>query len=195
MNVMTTTDLLRLPLRDESGAFHVVVEAPRGSLVKTKYEPRLGVFVVKRPLLLGTGYPYDWGFFPSTCADDGDPLDAMVLSEMPTWPGVVIPSTPIGVLRVTQRERKADKGGGGRSRKSKKRERNDRLLVVPTKDARFERVSDLPGRIVQELEAFFVLAGEMAEKEITLEGWEGPKAARRALLQAAARFGASASSE
>ena len=59
-------DFINLPLRNDEGAFKVVVESPRGSVIKMKYEPLLNAFIFKRPLLLGVAYPYDWGFFPST---------------------------------------------------------------------------------------------------------------------------------
>ncbi len=170
-------DFINLPLRDESGAFHVVVEAPRGSRAKLKYEPRLGAFAFGRSLSLGASYPYDWGFFPSTVAEDGDPLDAMVLIEASTWPGTVVPSVPIGVIRLVQRE------------KSKaSRERNDRVLVVPQGDERLEHVRDLPARVKSELEEFFVTTSKMAGKDVTIAGWDGPKAAERAILAAAQKY-------
>jgi inorganic pyrophosphatase len=72
---------------------------------------RRSACVFSRPLRLA--YRRDWGFIPSTCADDGDPLDVMVLSERPTWPGVGIPGRPVEVVRVRRRERKGEPAGSG----------------------------------------------------------------------------------
>src|SRR4051794_30672332 len=108
----------RLPHLDASGNVRVVVEAPKGAVMKLRWQPELGAFEFHRPLPHGVAYPFDWGFVPSTRAEDGDPLDAMVLLEEPTWPGVVIATRPIGVLRVSQR----DEGEASI--------RNDRLIAV-----------------------------------------------------------------
>jgi inorganic pyrophosphatase len=183
-------DLTHLPCRSASsgtagtnGAFNVVVEAPRGASVKVKYEPSLMAFLFSRALLLGTVYPYDWGFFPSTRAEDGDPLDAIVLHEGRTWPGIVIPVFPIGVVRVVQREKK------------KKTVRNDRIVAVPASDPRYAHVRELPDRVIQELEEFFVAVSRLTEKHVIVQGWEGPKAARSVVRRAISAFAHDASDE
>jgi inorganic pyrophosphatase len=170
-------DFINLPCRDDDGHFLVVVEAPRGSWVKMKYDPAKNTFIFKRPLVLGVTYPFDWGFVPSTRADDGDPLDAMVIFDAPTWPGAVIPCEPIGVVRLRQRD-------GKKSR----REENDRIIAVPSEDPRFANVKDLPKRVREELEQFFISASAMSDKAVVIDGWDGPKAARKTIEAAAAKY-------
>ena len=74
--------LSNVPAYSEDGAVHAVVEAPKGSLVKLKYEIKLGAFTVAHSLPLGLSYPFDWGFVPSTQAPDGDPLDILILHKV-----------------------------------------------------------------------------------------------------------------
>ena len=165
--------LLHLPWRDDDGHCRVVVEAPRGALVRLKYEPALDAFLFSHLLPRGVAYPYDWGFVPGTCADDGDPLDAMVLLDAPTWPGVVIPSIPIGLVRIVQRD-------GAR-----KTTRNDRAIAVAADDPTWDDVAALPKRVRSDLEAFFVTVGEQSHDRVVVEGWRGPQAARSAIDRAA----------
>ena len=91
--------------------FNMVVETPRGSTVKLRYEPKTKVFTVSRALSLGLSYPFDWGFIPGTKAEDGDPVDALAIHDSATFPGVVLPCRALGVVDVSQ------KGDNGRERK------------------------------------------------------------------------------
>jgi len=175
-NCCTMADFSNLPCRDETSNVHVVVEAPRGSTVKVKFDPEKRAFVYQRALILGLAYPFDWGFVPSTLAEDGDPLDAMVLCETPTWPGIVVPAKPIGVVRMKQKE----KGEDG--------ERNDRIIALPAEDERYEDVKELPRRVRQELEHFFIITSEMTNKKVLVQGWEGPEFANKLVDKAAHRY-------
>jgi hypothetical protein len=86
----------------EDGPIVMVVESPRGSTVKLRYDTKAEIFIVARALPTGTTYPFDWGFIPGTRGEDGDPLDAMALHDAATYPGVVLPCRVLGMVEVTQ---------------------------------------------------------------------------------------------
>jgi inorganic pyrophosphatase len=167
-------DPSKLKSRTTDGTLRVVVETPRGARAKLRYDPDLGAFAYLRPLVLGLAYPYDWGFAPSTLASDGDPLDAMVVHDAITYPGIVIECNAVGVVLVTQKK----KLNGG------KRERNDRLIVVPAYAPRIDDVRSLPKRVRDELEQFFLTVVLFEDKRVKIEGWGGPKEAKRLLAEA-----------
>ena len=110
---------MKLAPFNDDGDLNMVVETPRGSSVKLRYEPKTKVFTVSRALTLGLSYPFDWGFIPGTEAEDGDPLDALAIHDSATFPGVLLPCRALGVVNVSQ------KGEG-------KREQNPRLIVMPS---------------------------------------------------------------
>jgi inorganic pyrophosphatase len=91
-------NFLNLPPFTEDSDVHVVVETPRGSRAKFAYDPKLETFILSKSLLTGLTYPHDWGFVPSTKADDGDPLDIMVIHDAATFPGIVLTCRVIGIL-------------------------------------------------------------------------------------------------
>jgi inorganic pyrophosphatase len=154
-------DLLKLPTRNNSGDVYVVVETPRGSAAKLEYDPQLRVFTLSKALFLGLTYPYDWGFIPSTKGEDGDPIDALVLHDAATAPGLVLKCKIIGVLEVLQSEN------------GKKGIRNDRLIAVP-RDSHREKADkdarDLPKQMRQEIEKFFVATDELEAKVLKFLG-------------------------
>jgi inorganic pyrophosphatase len=164
-------DLHELPAFIRGETFRVVVESPRGAAVKLKFDPELGVMSISRPLTLGLTYPFDWGFVPGTRVSDGDPLDAMLLWDTATYPGVVIPSRAIGIVKVDQRKKR----GPGR-------ERNDRIVAIPLKAPRMEQMRtarDLPARVRRELEEFFRQVTALEDKDIRILGWGSPAEAIR----------------
>lgn len=165
----------QIPTWTKKDLVHVVVEAERGSRLKMKYEPDLETIVWGHPLPVGLAYPYDWGFVSSTLADDGDPLDALVLSEIPSHPGVVIPSKPFAVLQLEQK-----KGGSGW-------ERNDRLVLVPERGGWTNDVRDpegLPEDMREGLESFFLSTHFFSHDKARCLGWKGEKAAIKLIRDA-----------
>jgi inorganic pyrophosphatase len=113
------TNLLKLPTWADKQHIYAVVETPRGSTCKLDFDSELRVFTLAKPLMAGLTYPYHWGFIPSTKAEDGDPLDVLVIHDAQTYPGVVLRCRPVGILEVEQ------------EKKGKKKERNDRVFAVP----------------------------------------------------------------
>lgn len=163
------SSLARLPPFDRHGNLHVVVETPRGSTGKIKLDKKLGVFTLSRPLPAGMAYPFDWGFVPGTKAPDGDPVDVLVIWDVASFPGVLLHCRAIGVMEAEQ-DRK----------RTRTRIRNDRLLAVPVKSPRQEdlqSVFDMPGRMRDEIEHFFVESAQLEHKNVRILGWKGPDVA------------------
>jgi inorganic pyrophosphatase len=125
--------------------------------------------------MAGLSYPYDWGFIPSTRAEDGDPLDALIIHDAATYPGLVLTCRPVGVLEIVQ----AADG---------KKERNDRLFVVPDRspfEGDLEDIRQLPKRAKCELEEFFLATDALEAKKLKFLGWEGPEKAKKIIKKLA----------
>ncbi|WP_274627682.1 inorganic diphosphatase [Arvimicrobium flavum] len=170
-------DFLTLPARNEDRV-RFVVETPRGSTCKLAYKPEVKAFIYVRPLPLGTVYPYDWGFIPSTKGEDGDPLDGLVIHESATAPGVIIECRLLGVLRV--RQTNAD--GTVIT--------NDRYMLAPCKQAApYAPVTEsITPRVQGEIEQFFRAAVHGAGKQLDFEGWGDADAAAQSLEQGCSAF-------
>jgi inorganic pyrophosphatase len=165
------SNLLKLPTWADDKYVFAVVETPRGSTCKLEFDPKLRTFTLSKPLMAGLTYPYDWGFIPSTKAEDGDPLDVLVIHDSQTYPGVVLRCKPVGVLEVEQR-------------KKGKRERNDRIFAVPDRSPSETDLTDirhLPARACEELEQFFRATNALEDKEVNFLGWRGPRHAIRTI--------------
>jgi inorganic pyrophosphatase len=168
------TELSKLPTWADKQRIHTIVETPRGSRSKLEYDPKLKAFTLAKPLLAGLTYPYDWGFVPSTKAEDGDPLDVLIIHEAVTYPGVVLSCIPIGILEVLQ------------TSKGKKEERNDRIFALPDRspfEGDIQDIRDLPARAIQELERFFEATDALENKKLRFLGWHGPGRAVKSIKQ------------
>jgi inorganic pyrophosphatase len=177
---ISVVDFLRLPAFASDGRVHVVVEAPRHARVKFKFSPTLQVFELSRALMVGLSYPYDWGFVPSTCAEDGDPLDGLIMHEATTFPGILIPCRAIGVLEVQQTQKT-------------KTVRNDRVIFVPDdglKRPLVDDVQDLKAETRREFEAFFCAAVNNTGKKLKFLGWRSAKHALATVNRSAKKFAA-----
>jgi len=155
-------NLAKLAPFDDDRALRVIVESPRGSALKLKYEPDLRMFSVARQLPLGVVYPFDWGFIPGTRGDDGDPLDAMAIHATPTFPGVLLPCRILGMVEVVQRE-----GQGPPAV-------NNRVIATPAWYAPMQKLTearDLPANARSEIERFFVTAAAMTGQRLQIKGW------------------------
>jgi inorganic pyrophosphatase len=165
------TNYAKLPTWANKTCVYSVVETPRGSRAKLEFDLKLRVFTLAKPLLIGLTYPYDWGFIPSTKADDGDPVDVLIIHDAATYPGLVLRCKPIGVLEVLQTE-------------NGKKQRNDRIFVAPDRspfEADLTDIRRLPKRAVKELERFFEAIDALEEKKLEFLGWHGPSKAVKAI--------------
>ena len=164
-----------LPPFSEDGDVHVVVETPRGSRAKFAYDPKLEAFILSKSLLTGLTHPHDWGFVPSTKADDGDPLDIMVIHDAATFPGIVLTCRIIGILLIQQKSKE-------------KSERNDRLFAVRRRSHAEQGLRDIrePSKSIrEEFEKFFIATDELEDKKLDIIGWKGPKIAMKAIKDSA----------
>jgi inorganic pyrophosphatase len=123
-----------------------VIETPSGSRNKYAWDEKLNGFRLKKVLPAGMVFPFNFGFVPKTKAEDGDPIDVLVLMDEPAFPGCIIECQLIGVIEGEQED-------GGKTI------RNDRLIAADINDASFSNVrsiEQLPGPLMKEIEAFFV---------------------------------------
>jgi inorganic pyrophosphatase len=149
----------------------VVIETPKGSRNKFAFDADEHIFELKKVLPAGMTFPYDFGFVPSTKADDGDPVDVLVLMDEPAFPGCVLTCRPIGVIEGEQL-----------GKHSQRKERNDRIVAVE-QDAHswadIETIKDLGKQFERELEEFFVNYHKMSGSEYRILGVKGRSAARK----------------
>ena len=153
----------------------ITVEVPQGSRNKYEYDPAIDAIRLDRMLFTSTRYPHDYGFIPGTLAEDGDPLDAMVILDEPTFPGCLISVRPIGVFWMTD-----EKGPDAK------------ILTVPATDPRYSQYQDLddvPQHVTAEIGHFFDVYKELErDKSTDVRGWQDRAAAEKIIEESFARF-------
>jgi inorganic pyrophosphatase len=153
----------------------VVIEIPKGSRNKYEFDHDKGRIRLDRTLFTSTGYPADYGFVPHTLAEDGDPIDALVLLDAPTFPGCVVCGWVVGVFWMR------DEHGP-----------DAKLLCVPAEDPRYGHVNDigdLPEHLLDEVAHFFDVYKDLEPgKQSETRGWQHRDAAIEALLGAQQRY-------
>lgn len=155
--------------KNDNALIQVVIETPKGSRNKYDFDSEEKVFRLKTVLPAGMTFPYDFGFIPRTLAEDGDPVDVLVLMDEPAFPGCVLKCRLIGVIEGEQ--------GDG-----KDKERNDRVVAVEKDNHSFadiDHLDDLGKEFLRELEQFFVNYHSLSDEEFRVLGAKGPKQAKK----------------
>lgn len=150
---------------------YALIEIPRGCSNKYEYDKKMGVFRLDRVLYEAVFYPTEYGVVPQTLTGDGDPLDIMIPSTFPTFPGCLISCRPIGVIKL---------GDSG--------QKDDKIIAVPIDDPRFEdikKLDDFSPHFKKEIKNFWENYAELQpNKEIKVKGWGNQREAKKIILQA-----------
>ncbi len=154
---------------------NAIVEIPKGRRSKFEVDKETGLLKLDRYLYSSAHYPGDYGFIPQTLAEDGDPLDVLVMVNEPTFAGCLIEARVLGLFRMT------DKG------------QNDfKVLAVPNTDPIFADFRDLwrvPPHFLREVEHFFGTYKQLeGEAEVVTLGWDQTDAACQEILGCVDRY-------
>lgn len=168
----------KLKLVGEEGVT-AVIETPRGSPYKFKYDASERIFRLSSAMPAGTVFPFDFGFISSTLAEDGDPLDVLILMESPSFTGCVLEVRVIGVIEAEQ----------GKAKRPKVR--NDRLIAVAAISHAHRDTRDLKeiGKpIIDEIEQFFIDYNKQKGESFKVLRCRGSKQAKALIKKAHKRF-------
>lgn len=155
------------PFIEKTDNINAIVETPKGSRNKYVYDEKSDIVKLKKPLPAGMVFPFDFGFIPCSIAEDGDPMDILVLTDAPTFPGCLVECKVLGIIKVEQ-EKKGEKV------------RNDRVIAVHL-DTRLyssaNNIDNLPEGLVNEIVNFFASYNQLSEDLFNHLGNEGPEKA------------------
>lgn len=150
------------------------IEIPRGSQNKYEYDKAKGVFRLDRTLYSPMHYPTDYGFIPESLAEDGDPLDVLVLLSLPTFPGCVVETRILGALVMSD-----EKG------------EDTKILGAAVGDPRLNElqdVEDVPAHVRREIEHFFATYKQLEHKETHVGEWLPRRRAEEIVDEALRRY-------
>jgi inorganic pyrophosphatase len=177
---------INLGARDpDSGLVQVIIDTPKGSRNKYKYDEKQCLYRLSKVLPLGSTFPYDFGYIPGTRAEDGDALDVLVVGEEPLFPGCLVTVHLIGVLQAEQTE-------GGKTF------RNDRLvggIETAVNPPEVQALDDLGEQRLAELEHFFMAYNQAEGRQFKPLGRYGPDAAERLVTDGIRRYKAARAGE
>jgi inorganic pyrophosphatase len=169
------TNYLELPIGSNSPeVINAVIEIPYEGSNKYEYDKELQVFRLDRNLYSPVHYPGDYGFIPSTLADDGDPLDVLVLVDAPSFSGCVMEVRPIGILEML------DQGLG-----------DEKVLCVGKNNPRYKDVwnfSEIYPHMLREITHFFSIYKDLEGKRVEVRGWRDASFARTKVIEAQQNF-------
>ncbi len=169
--------LLPPPFADsDEKILHVIVETPKGSRYKYAWQPDSELYLLKRILPAGMGFPLDFGFVPHTLAEDGDPLDAMIIADEPIAVGALTLCRVLGIIEAEQ----TDEPGQTPFR-------NDRLICVPEYHPDYEHlqsIRDLGKDLLSDLIRFFNFYRSRTGGSFKLVANRGPEAALKTIHKA-----------
>ncbi len=165
----------------QPGDINVIIEIPANHApIKYEVDTEIDCLMVDRFMATPMFYPANYGFIPNTLADDGDPLDVLVVTPYPVAPGSVIRARAVGVLNMT------DEAGG-----------DAKLIAVPHEKLTqlyndIHEYTDLPALLLEQIKHFFENYKDLEKgKWVKVEGWDNAAAARDAITRAVAAFGKS----
>jgi inorganic pyrophosphatase len=179
----TGADLEQLPAfsNEESAVLNAIVETPKNSRNKLKFDPEHKLFKLKTLLPVGAVFPFDFGFIPSTIAEDGDPIDVLILMDEPVAVGTLIEVRLVGIIEAEQTEK---------TKTGEETTRNDRLIAVSSVSYNYSdvrSVRDINGNLMNEIEHFFLSYNESRGKKFKILGRHGPKRALELVKEAEKR--------
>ena len=158
--------------------FHVIIEIPMNSdPIKYEVNKETGALFVDRFMMTAMHYPCNYGYVPNTIADDGDPVDVLVVTPYPLVPGVVVTCRPLGVLQME------DEAGG-----------DAKLLAVPIdkvlpRYTHWQKPEDMQLILLEQIRHFFEHYKDLEKgKWVKIKGWEGPAAAKAEITAGIANY-------